>query len=53
MRPEEVQPIRSGSEIKYHMTQKRYDEESTLAQEIPIIVKNKVRTQGFFGGSKL
>ena len=50
MKPEEVVPVRSGHEIKHNMTQKRYDEENTMAQEIPIEVRIKARTQGLFGG---
>ncbi len=35
------------------MTQKRYDEENTIAQEAPEVKKVRVATKGFFGGPSL
>ena len=49
----DVKPVRTAKELKFNMTQKRYDEENTIAQEVPEVKKNKVTTKGFFGGPTL
>ena len=49
----EIKPVRTGKELKFNMTQKRYDEENTIAQEEPEEKKFKVVTKGIFGGPTL
>lgn len=46
-------PLRSSTELKYQLDQKKFDEQSSVAQSIIIAPRIKAKTQGRFGGPNL